>query len=38
MAREKRTLIAVDSSATSLFYWGMLLKRLDYMVMAMRNA
>jgi len=36
--RETRTLIVVDSSATSLFYWGMLLKRLDYMVMPMRNA
>jgi len=38
MAREARKLIIVDSSATSLFYWGMLLKRLDYMVMPMRNA
>lgn len=38
MARETRTLIVVDSSATSLFYWGMLLKRLEYMVMPVRNA
>jgi CheY-like chemotaxis protein len=38
MARETRTLLVVDSSATSLFYWGMLLKRLEYMVMPMRNA
>lgn len=38
MARERRTLLVVDSSAASLFYWGMLLKRLEYMVMPMRNA
>jgi two-component system chemotaxis response regulator CheY len=37
MARESRTLLVVDSSAASLFYWGMLLKRLEYMVMPMRN-
>ena len=38
MSRDARTLLVVDSSAASLFYWGMLLKRLEYMVMPMRNA
>jgi len=38
MARETKTLLVVDSSATSLFYWGLLLKRLEYMVIPMRNA
>lgn len=28
----------VDSSATTLFYWGMLLKRLEYKVVGKRNA
>lgn len=32
MDREKRSLLVVDSSATYLFYMGMLLKRLDYTV------
>lgn len=30
--REKRSLLVVDSSATYLFYMGMLLKKLDYAV------
>lgn len=38
MDHEARTLLVVDSSAASLFYWGMLLKRLAFMVMPMRNA
>ena len=38
MTRATRTLLVVDSSAASLFYWGMLLKRLEYTVMPMRNA
>lgn len=38
MAREWRTLLLVDASAASLFYWGMLLKRLEYSVMPMRSA
>lgn len=38
MGRETRTLLVVDSSAASLFYWGMLLKRLEYTVMPMRTA
>ncbi len=37
MNRETKTLLLVDSSAASLFYWGMLLKRLDYTVLPMRN-
>ncbi len=32
MDREKRSLLIVDSSATYLFYMGMLLKRLEYTV------
>ena len=38
MAREVRTLLIVDNSATTLFYWGMLLKRLEYKVVSKRNA
>lgn len=38
MARETRTLLIVDNSATTLFYWGMLLKRLEYKVVSKRNA
>jgi len=38
MAREWRTLLLVDASASSLFYWGMLLKRLEYSVMPVRSA
>ncbi len=38
MAREVRTLLIVDNSATTLFYWGMLLKRLDYKVVSKRSA
>jgi CheY-like chemotaxis protein len=38
VAREVRTLLIVDNSATSLFYWGMLLKRLEYKVVSKRNA
>jgi two-component system chemotaxis response regulator CheY len=38
MAREIRTLLLVDNSATTLFYWGMLLKRLDYKVVSKRTA
>lgn len=38
MAREVRTLLIVDSSASALFYWGMLLKRLDYKVVSKRSA
>jgi CheY-like chemotaxis protein len=33
-----RTLLIVDNSATTLFYWGMLLKRLEYTVVSKRNA
>jgi len=35
--RETRTLILVDSSASSLFFWGMLLKRLEYRVITLRS-
>ena len=38
MTRETRTLLLVDNSATTLFYWGMLLKRLDYKVVSKRSA
>ncbi len=38
MARDVRTLLLVDNSATKLFYWGMLLKRLEYKVVSKRNA
>lgn len=38
VAREIRTLLLVDSSATTLFYWGMLLKRLEYKVVSKRSA
>ena len=38
MARETRTILIVDNSATALFYWGMLLKRLEYKVVSKRNA
>lgn len=38
MARETRTLLIVDNSATTLFFWGMLLKRLEYKVVSKRNA
>jgi CheY-like chemotaxis protein len=38
VAREVRTLLIVDNSATALFYWGMLLKRLEYKVVSKRNA
>ena len=38
VAREIRTLLLVDNSATTLFYWGMLLKRLDYKVVSKRSA
>lgn len=38
MTREVRTLLLVDNSATTLFYWGMLLKRLDYKVVSKRSA
>jgi CheY-like chemotaxis protein len=38
LARETRTLLIVDNSATTLFYWGMLLKRLDYKVVSKRSA
>jgi len=38
MTREVRTLLLVDNSATTLFYWGMLLKRLDYKVVSRRSA
>jgi uncharacterized protein (TIGR02266 family) len=38
MARDVRTLLIVDNSATTLFYWGMLLKRLEYKVVSKRNA
>jgi uncharacterized protein (TIGR02266 family) len=38
LAREIRTLLLVDNSATTLFYWGMLLKRLEYKVVSRRNA
>jgi len=38
VAREVRTLLIVDNNASSLFYWSMLLKRLDYKVVSKRNA
>jgi len=38
VARETRTILIVDNSATALFYWGMLLKRLEYKVVSKRNA
>jgi two-component system chemotaxis response regulator CheY len=38
LARETRNLLLVDNSATTLFYWGMLLKRLEYKVVSKRNA
>jgi CheY-like chemotaxis protein len=38
MTREVRALLLVDNSATALFYWGMLLKRLDYKVVSKRSA
>ena len=38
MARDIRTLLIVDNRAASLFYWGMLLKRLEYKVVGKRNA
>ena len=38
MTREIRTVLLVDHSATTLFYWGMLLKRLDYKVVSKRSA
>lgn len=37
MGREKRTLLVVDGSSTMQFYLGMLLKRLDYAVVSVRN-
>ena len=37
VAREVRTILLVDNSATTLFYWGMLLKRLEYKVVSKRN-
>jgi len=36
--RPVRTLLIVDNRAASLFYWGMLLKRLDYKVVSKRSA
>ena len=38
MIRQVRTLLLVDNSATTQFYWGMLLKRLDYKVVSKRSA
>jgi len=38
LARESRNLLLVDNSATTLFYWGMLLKRLEYKVVSKRSA
>ncbi|MBS1128984.1 MAG: response regulator [Nitrospirae bacterium] len=38
MARDVRNLLIVDNRAASLFYWGMLLKRLDYKVVSKRSA
>ncbi|MDH4164533.1 MAG: response regulator [Nitrospirota bacterium] len=37
MSREKRTILIVDGSSTMVFYLGMLLKRLEYVVMSVRN-
>ncbi|MDA8100978.1 MAG: response regulator [Nitrospiraceae bacterium] len=34
---KKRTLLLVNNSASSLFYWGMLLKRFSYRVISARN-
>ena len=36
--REMRTILLVDSSASILFYLGMLLKRLEYKVVTARSA
>jgi CheY-like chemotaxis protein len=36
--RETRTILLVDNSASSLFFWGMLLKRLEYKVLTARSA
>ena len=36
--RETRTLLLVNSSASSLFFWGMLLKRLEYRVISVRSS
>jgi CheY-like chemotaxis protein len=38
VARETRTILLVDNSVSSLFYWGMLLKRLGYKVVSTRDA
>jgi two-component system chemotaxis response regulator CheY len=38
MAREMRTILIIDDSASILFYLGMLLRRLEYNVVTARNA
>jgi CheY-like chemotaxis protein len=38
MEREIRTILVIDSSASILFYHGMLLRRLEYNVVTARNA
>jgi E3 ubiquitin-protein ligase RFWD2/protein suppressor of PHYA-105 1 len=38
MVREARTILLVDNKAASLFYWSMLLKRLEYKVVSKRSA
>jgi CheY-like chemotaxis protein len=38
VVRDIRNLLIVDNRAASLFYWGMLLKRLDYKVVSKRSA
>ncbi len=38
MTRDQRTVLLVDNSASALFYWGMLLKRLEYKVLTRRSA
>lgn len=38
IGRETRTILVVDSSATTLFYLGMLLRRLEYKVVTTQSA
>src|SRR5512135_2662006 len=38
VARETRTIVLINGSASMLFYWSMLLKRLHYKVVSVRSA
>jgi len=38
VARETRTIVLINGSASMLFYWSMLLKRLRYKVVSVRSA